>query len=109
MGEQLAVIRGEKKAGAVVLIVGNDVFEIINNRLGSLLGDEAADRVASPEFSQELREGATSLCIEVPDLTTLLIFVYVGLPMLTIQFLYLGCQWVVEKKDVTVFEVERRE
>jgi len=112
--EQLAVVHAQGRSGAEpatsVLVVGNDIFRLVCTHLSPMLDEEAHVKLGDAAFSRNLRDRASELCLDVPDLTPLLVFVYLGLPLLAIQFTYLGLVRATRSIPVrdTIFEPDTR-
>merc|ERR1711920_581024 len=102
--ESLAVARAQRKRCTAVLVVRNDVFAPVTEHLSRLVNDEGADKFCSPEFSAGLRKRVKDLCFEVPDITVVLVFIYFGLPMFTLQILGLALYSFLSKQ-IKVFDV----
>merc|ERR1711924_19407 len=93
--ESLIADRLQGKGGSIVLIVRNELFGSVVERLRHYLADEnAALELQNPDFSRQLREHATALCQDVPDLTPLLVLIYLGLPILALHQSMLICEYL---------------
>jgi len=75
------------KAQNWVLVTSNEFYSPIVERLTKILDEEASEKFQSKDFPRHLRERATELCIDVPDLVPVLVFIYLGLPLLGLQTL----------------------
>jgi hypothetical protein len=92
--------RLQGKGGTTVLVVGNEMFQPVTERLKARLDDAAGDRLVSPEYSTELQSRAQLLCTRVMDLTPALAFVYFGIPLLILQQVYL----IIKNCGPAIFE-----
>lgn len=97
--ERLLAVRANGRQGTFVLVLGNDIFEIVAQNLRDMLGEDGLRKLLTPNspFLKELRERATHLRADVPDLTPVLIFVYACIPILIGQFLYLGTRHYIHE------------
>jgi len=93
--EHLVARRLQGQQGTALVIVNNELFSAVVNRLGLFLDKDAANKLGSPELSRQLRDHAGELCADVPDLTSLLVFVYIGIPLLLLQQGYLALEYFV--------------
>lgn len=110
--ELLVASYNKGKEGTWVLVVSNQLFEPITAQLRLLLDDSAPERFTTIEFTKVLRQQATDLCLDVPDLTPVLVFVYLGLPILTLQFVLLALHTAFTRSGIPeqiLPEPERRE
>lgn len=92
---------GQEKPTTWVLVVSNQLFEPTVERLTELLDNTAASKFESEDFARHLREQASELCVDAPDFTPLLIFFYVGFPVLVLQTGWLAIQWLYSYIGVT--------
>lgn len=95
--------------GTQIVIVSNDLYGLVVNHLRALLGDDAKAKYGDTDFSKTLRERATYLCRELPDLTPFLVFVYAGLPMVVLHFFYLAGEYYFNQYRARVSQVETRD
>jgi len=109
--EHLMAARSRSQGGSTVLVVHNELFGLVSQRLGLMLDDDAPRKLTSAEFSQHLRDRAVELCADIPDLTPLIIFVYLGIPLAVLHFVILGMEYYLKRADFAgvLFEAERRE
>jgi len=108
--EQLVGSQRQGKTGTFVLVVRNELYELIVDRIGLIL-DGAPEKLHTSDFSRHMRDRATDLCAEIPDLQPLLVFVYGAIPLLVLQYVALGVEQMVEDYGVLeqVLPTERRE
>jgi len=88
-----SVLAGRKEGRGcrtTVLTVSNDVFNLVAGRLKELLDEKALHQLSTEESMIERRDRAEKLCRKVIDVTPLLMFVYVGAPLLLLQQVYLA-------------------
>jgi len=90
--ELLAAAHGQGKGSTWVFVVNNEFFEPVARRIGLFLDESAPQKLGSSDFSKELRDRASELCTDVPDLTPLLLFVYLGLPIIVLQSCFFGLE-----------------
>eukprot|EP00929_Paragymnodinium_shiwhaense_P103063 TRINITY_DN66348_c0_g1_i1.p1 TRINITY_DN66348_c0_g1~~TRINITY_DN66348_c0_g1_i1.p1 ORF type:complete len:393 (+),score=80.19 TRINITY_DN66348_c0_g1_i1:56-1180(+) len=90
--EQLATDRSQGNAGTTVLVVNNELHYVLTEQLERLLKEP--QKIGTMDYSEELRNRASDLAIEVPDLTSLIIFIYLGLPLLAFQQGYLFVEYL---------------
>jgi len=100
--EQLARARvlAEKDKGPLVLVVGNDIFELVVRDLREILDSTAPEKLGSEEFLQDVRTQAAAMAAEGPDPTPLLLIIYLGLPLLLLQNIYLAIEYRVNRSGV---------
>jgi len=98
--EHIAASRKQGPSSSTVLAVNNEIYDLVVDRLGELIDKDAPDKLGSQDFSRNLRDNATELCADVPDLTPLLIFVYLVAPLLSAQFVYMGIAYYVKKAKI---------
>merc|ERR1711920_698103 len=92
---------GQEKENTWVLVVSNQFFEPTVERLTQILDASASVKFSSEDFARHLREQATELCVDAPDFTPLLIFVYLGLPVAVLHFSLLAIQRILQELKLT--------
>jgi len=109
--ELMTAAHNQGKSNTWVLVVGNQFYQPMTERLNLLLDESATEKMGSADFSRHLRDRATELVAEVPDLTALLIFIYAGFPILLVQTILLGIDrlWYTSGAHETVFVPEHRD
>lgn len=108
--EHLSMERERERGGTSVLAVHNDIFQLVTEKLRPMLELEPSERYDSREFAKKLRDRATKICRDVPDLTSALVFIYLGLPMLLFQQFYLACTYYFGAKVTSsVMKIEVNE
>jgi len=109
--ELLAASHVQGKEGTFVLVVNNMFYEPLTERLRLMLDEDVNSKLESTDFLRNIRDRATELCLQIPDLTPVLVFMYIGVPFLIAQFFYLGAEYYVKKAGVVdeVFPVEHRD
>eukprot|EP00933_Yihiella_yeosuensis_P039482 TRINITY_DN33528_c0_g1_i1.p1 TRINITY_DN33528_c0_g1~~TRINITY_DN33528_c0_g1_i1.p1 ORF type:complete len:332 (+),score=55.69 TRINITY_DN33528_c0_g1_i1:72-1067(+) len=98
--EHLAAQRKQGLGNTAVLTVNNELYELVVVALGKLLDKEDPGKLTSQEFLRELRRAASEICADAPDLTPLLVFVYGIMPVIVLQFFYLGAVSYAKKSNV---------
>mmetsp|Transcript_100354 Transcript_100354/g.199087 ORF Transcript_100354/g.199087 Transcript_100354/m.199087 type:complete len:345 (+) Transcript_100354:99-1133(+) len=98
--EHIVARRSQEWKGAIILVVGNEVFSLVNKQLSLMLADEGR-QLSSPAFMETLRSEAVHLCADVIDFTPVLIFVYCGIPLITLHFTYLAVEYYVKQLEYT--------
>lgn len=98
--ELLAASQNQGKGGTWVLVVNNEFFEPTARRIGLFLDESAAEKLGSSDFAKDLRDRATELCTDVPDLTPLLLFLYLGVPIILLQSCYFGFERVWNASNI---------
>jgi len=108
--EQIVARQSQEWKGAVILVVGNELFSLVNKQLSLMLADEGR-QLSSPAFMETLRVEAVHLCADVVDLTPVLIFVYCCIPLITLHFIYLAIEYYVTQLEYTkaLFKGEERD
>jgi len=96
--EHLISQRREGKGGSTILTVRNDVFASVAERCGHYLGDEeTVAQLADPAFSEVLKDHAAALVKDVPDMTPLLVLIYLGFPLLFLHQVALFCEYLLSR------------
>jgi len=98
--EHIVGRQSQEWKGAIILVVNNEIFSLVNKQLSLMLADEGR-QLSSPAFMETLRGEAVHLCADVIDLTPVLIFVYVGIPLITLHFTYLAIEYYVKQLEFT--------
>lgn len=98
--EHLGSLRAQGLGSSSVLVVNNDIYHIVIERLNLLLDEDAAEKLQSPDFAKNIREAAMELCAEIPDLTVPIILLYAMVPLLLLQSCYLVTEYYVMQSGV---------
>ncbi|CAL1134683.1 unnamed protein product [Cladocopium goreaui] len=85
---------------STVLVVNNDIYDLVVQHLNDFLGKDAPENFNSQEFARKLRDTAEELCQDIIDLTPLLVFVYVILPLLIFQFFFNAGQYYLKQSGM---------
>ncbi|CAK8985261.1 unnamed protein product [Durusdinium trenchii] len=87
--EHIMALRKQEKGNSTVLVVNNDIYDLVLKYLNDFLDKGAPEKLHSQEFARQLRETQEQLLQDaVIDLTPVLAFVYVILPLLIFQFFF---------------------
>eukprot|EP00747_Dinoflagellata_sp_TGD_P163680 gnl/TRDRNA2_/TRDRNA2_182622_c0_seq1.p1 gnl/TRDRNA2_/TRDRNA2_182622_c0~~gnl/TRDRNA2_/TRDRNA2_182622_c0_seq1.p1 ORF type:complete len:349 (+),score=57.39 gnl/TRDRNA2_/TRDRNA2_182622_c0_seq1:73-1047(+) len=95
--EHLLINHVQGKGGTTVLTVSNDIYDLVAERLRLILDEDVADKFGSMDFSRTLKERAMELTRDMVDMTPVLIFVYIGIPLLIGHQIYLASQYYYHK------------
>jgi len=93
--EHMIIEHLQGNGGATLLVVQNELFDPVVARLKLTFDEDALKKMSDAEFARGLRERASELTREYPDLTALLVFLYCGLPMLLTQQGYLAVEYLI--------------
>lgn len=93
--EHMVIEHVQGNQGATLLVVQSELFDPVVARLKATFDEDGAKKIKDAKFSAHLRERAAELTREFPDLTALLVFVYLGVPMLLTQQAYLLIEYLI--------------
>jgi len=83
--EHMTIERVQGRRSVAVLAVSNEIFTPVVKYLNEMLEKDGASKIGDPEFSRQMRDRASELCLDVPDLTPVLILIYLGIPLLLLR------------------------
>jgi hypothetical protein len=92
--EHLIAERQKGSPGSTVLTVRSEVFASVAERCRHYLNEDAVEMLADSKFQEELKQNASYLCKDVPDMTPLLVLIYAGLPILLLHQVVLFCEYL---------------
>lgn len=96
--EHIIAERRKGKPGSTVLTVKNEVFASVVERCRHYLSEEEqVAQLDDHKFSEGLKEKAMALCKDVPEMTPLLVLIYIGFPLLAIHQVMLFCEYIYVK------------
>ncbi|CAL1134684.1 unnamed protein product [Cladocopium goreaui] len=98
--EHMMALRKQEMNNSTVLVVNNDIYDLVVQHLNDFLGKDAPENFNSQEFARKLRDTAEELCQDIIDLTPLLVFVYVILPLLIFQFFFNAGQYYLKQSGM---------
>jgi len=98
--EHLMALRKQEMGNSTVLVVNNDVYDLVIQHLNDFLGKDAPENFNSQDFARKLRDTAEELCQDIIDLTPVLVFVYVILPLLIFQFFFNAGQYYLKQSGL---------
>lgn len=91
--EHLIAERRNGRRGTTVLTVSNEVFALVAERCGHYLGQDPAEKLADPDFSEDLKAKAAEACRDIPDVSPFLVLIYLGFPLLVVHQVFLICEY----------------
>jgi hypothetical protein len=92
--EHLIANRQNGVGGCTILIVNSELFGVLVERLKSYVADDATLQIGDPKLSEQLQKHAMDLTKDVPDMTPLLVLIYLGIPLLALHQLALFCEYL---------------
>lgn len=96
--EQISHMRRRGQGKTLIVAVSNDIFGLVHERLNSMLGQDASERLASPEHMRTVNDRAAELCKGYHDISAFILFVYFFLPFFVLRNLYPPLEYYYNKR-----------
>jgi len=108
--ETLIIERVQGRKGTTVLIVNNELFGLVQERLKMILDVDAPEKLGASDFRKALRDRGNELCLLVLDLTPVLLGIYVGLPLLLLHqgALFIEYLFTVPRDGEIAYDIETK-